>query len=472
MSELQQQATVWLLKKATGVVGILVIILGAAGVWSYLRDTVNLEGRRQEVMQVLTGERHRLMEARAKVVERKAAEEKERQLETDRSATATRALRTLGELESPLERWFGLGREPQGFAARKTALQKIRAASEARVRQLSEDLKLEDYTIEGLDVAVGKVDRRVGLLQSSEPAVVRYLRAAWERTRTYVLTALAAWLLGPLLGKLLLYFVVAPPVSRAKPIKFSEALSTGVQVSGSSAALDVGLGEGELLRVKEVFLQASDEGLSKHMRWMFDWRIPFASWACRLVELIELRHPGGGGEYRVTIASSEESSTEFALVTVPEGDSLIVRPWFLAGVVLSQGRRLKIRRRWVLARWQAWMTLQFRFFEFEGPCRLVLAGSRGIRVETLALPLDRMTTRDPARRANQQAIIGFTPGLEYRPVRAETFWAYYRGMNPLFDELFVGRGIFLCQASAGGRVQSGARFWQLLWRGIRRAVGL
>lgn len=472
MGELQQRTTLWLLRKAGGILAILAIILGTAGVWSYLRDAVDIEGKRQEVMQVLTGERHRLMEAKARVQERKAAEQRELGQQQQRVAIATRGIRTIDELESPWQRWFGGGAKGN-LGARRADLAKLRSSAEARAKELGENLKIEDYTLEGLDVAMGKVDRRMGLLQSTEPIVVRYAKSAWIKTRAYVITALAAWLLGPLLGKLLLYFVVAPPVSRGRPIRFSDQPATGVRVSGSNAALDVGLREGELLRVKETFLQASDEGLLKRMRWIFDWRIPFASWACGLVELVELRHPGGSsGDYRVTIASSEDSSTEFSLVELPEGDSLIVRPWFIAGVVLAQGSRLRIRRRWVFGRWQAWMTMQFRFFEFEGPCRLVLAGSRGIRVETLALPADRISGRDPARRANQQAIIGFTPGLEYRPVRAETFWAYYRGMNPLFDELFVGQGLFLCQASAGGRVQSSSRFWQFVWRGLRRAVGL
>ena len=39
----------------------------------------------------------------------------------------------------------------------------------------------------------------------------------------------------------------------------------------------------------------------------------------------------------------------------------------------------------------------------------------------------------------------FSSNLAYEPVRAETFWGYYRGMNPLFDDLFSGQGVFLVQ---------------------------
>jgi len=79
----------------------------------------------------------------------------------------------------------------------------------------------------------------------------------------------------------------------------------------------------------------------------------------------------------------------------------------------------------------------------------------------------------PARRTNQDATIGFTPGLAYRPIRAETFWAYFRGMNPLFDDLFEGTGVFLCQeTSAKGAQEQVRKFWAGLWSGLLRVFGL
>jgi hypothetical protein len=79
----------------------------------------------------------------------------------------------------------------------------------------------------------------------------------------------------------------------------------------------------------------------------------------------------------------------------------------------------------------------------------------------------------PARRTNQDATIGFTPGLAYRPIRAETFWAYFRGMNPLFDDLFEGRGVFLCQeTSAKGEQEKVRKFWAGIWGGLLRIFGV
>jgi hypothetical protein len=222
--------------------------------------------------------------------------------------------------------------------------------------------------------------------------------------------------------------------------------------------------------VKEKFLQASDEGLGKQTRFVLDWSIPFTSAAAGLVELVEMRHAREAGEYRITLSNGTDPHIEIAEVNVPAGSSLVLRPSFLAGVLQREGERLRIRRHWRIFRWQSWVSGQFRFFEFIGPCRLFVAGSRGVRAESLAA---REGVPSPARRTNQDATIGFTPNLAYRPVRAETFWSYYRGMNPLFDDLFAGRGLFVLQETATeGHAAKAGRFWSSVWNGVLKVFGL
>ncbi|MCW5550423.1 MAG: hypothetical protein KIT44_15780, partial [Opitutaceae bacterium] len=213
-------------------------------------------------------------------------------------------------------------------------------------------------------------------------------------------------------------------------------------------------------------LQASDEGLKRRTRFLLDWRIPFTCLASGLVELVELRNRTST-EQRATLSNQANPHIELALVTLPAGASMILRPSFLIGALAEQGGRLAIRRRWQIWRWQSWITLQFRFFEFAGPCRLLVAGSRGVRAEVLS----RRET-PAARRTNQDATVGFSPHLDYRPARAETFWGYYRGMNPLFDDLFSGEGVFLCQEITAGEKGGARRFWSGLRDGILRVFGL
>jgi hypothetical protein len=241
-------------------------------------------------------------------------------------------------------------------------------------------------------------------------------------------------------------------------------------VSESKVAATVSLQPGERLWVKEQFLQASDEGLKRKSRYLLDWTIPFTCFATGLVELIEMSHSGASGEEQLTLSNQRDPHSEIALVTLAEGAALVLRPSFLAGLVTMTGQRPRIRRRWQLFRWQAWVILQFRFFEFSGPCRLVIAGSRGVRVEQLLEREDRSVS---ARRTNQDATMGFTPNLDYRPARAETFWSYYRGMNPLFDDLFSGKGIFLCQQVAmEGDAKKARRFWAGIWGGVMKLFGI
>ena len=84
-----------------------------------------------------------------------------------------------------------------------------------------------------------------------------------------------------------------------------------------------------------------------------------------------------------------------------------------------------------------------------------------------------LPVRDLAASTAFYQAIGFTPNLDYLPARAETFWGYYRGMNPLFDDLFAGRGFFLCQqVSAAGDAARARKFWAGLWGGTLKAFGL
>jgi hypothetical protein len=223
--------------------------------------------------------------------------------------------------------------------------------------------------------------------------------------------------------------------------------------------------------VKEQFLQSSDEGLERRTRFLFDWAIPLTSLSCGLVELVELSLRRAGESLTVTLSDMDDPHNELALVRVPDGGSIVLRPSYIAAVIKPLGGTLVVRRRWRLFHWQSWITGQFRFFEFEGPVKLAVVGSRGVRAEWLRPKADG---GHRARRTNQDATIGFTPNLRYRPVRAETFWAYYRDKNPLFDDLFEGEGVFLCQeiVGEGGTGKKLRNFWSRAWDGVLKVFGI
>jgi hypothetical protein len=173
---------------------------------------------------------------------------------------------------------------------------------------------------------------------------------------------------------------------------------------------------------------------------------------------------------RLTLSSQDEAQIEMAVVDVPDGGSLVCRPSFLAAVIVPGGSPPGIRSHWRLLSLHAWITLQFRYFEFRGPVRLVLWAYRGVRAERLTR---QNLAQGNERRTNQLATIGFTPSLQYRSRRAETFISYLRNQNPLFDDLFSGSGVFLCQQiSRSEEFRRQGRFWASVWNGVTKVFGL
>lgn len=458
----------WLIRKLSGVV--LILLLGVSGIalWLYLGDSLVFADRKAELLALINGERSKLLEAREGCLRRLAELEEAKAKETLRLQSASRAAAALAELESPWERLLGAREQQRSYRERREKMLVAKKEASERLEQLEKDIRLEGYTRDGLDLALGKLDRRMEEVRQSESKVLHYVFSAWRRCRWYLLAAVIGWFLGPLLSRAFFYYGLAPWVAKGRPIRFSsmDVYATPL-ISPSAVALDLSLEQGEVLCVKERFLQASDESLEKRTRWLFDWRIPFSSLSCGLTEMIELASTKADLLPRVTLSRSGDALTELCLVTLPADGALIMRPRHIAGVVLSRGNKLRIRRRWVFNRWQSWITFQFRFFEFAGPAKIVLHGTRGVRVEDL-----RGRGADAARRTNSAAIIAFTPDLDYMPARAETFWAYYRGQNSLFDDVFSGRGLFLCQASASEDENGGTRFWSGVWQGVLKAFGL
>jgi hypothetical protein len=180
--------------------------------------------------------------------------------------------------------------------------------------------------------------------------------------------------------------------------------------------------------------------------------------------MAEVHNNRAGGSMRFVLANPEKPQEELALVQVPDGASFVLRPRFLVALVHPADQRVVIRRRWQFFRWQSWVRFQFRFFEFVGPCRLTVAATPGFRTEWLS---DR-EGNSPVRRMPDGATVGFTPDLDCKPARSESFWNYFRGRHGLFDDLFSGDGRLLILKSSSP-VKSLHR--KSLWRRTRANAG-
>lgn len=464
----------WLLQKLAAAAVIVLLALAAYGVWLYWQEQGAFEAQRIESLQRAIAERDELIAAKAAIEQRVAALAADIKNQKKRAQKAAEIVATLRSLESWWDRWLGNSEQQSANAGQMKRMEALKSDAAARVSELQHAIAQTDWEKDGIELALNRVNTQVATLEAGRSRARYYVALAWEKTRWWVAVALAAYFCGPTLWALAMYFGVAGLMVHGRSIRLGPEPVALPNVGESRVSVVATLRPGEILRVKERFLQASDEGIVRRTRFVLDWRIPLTSLACGLVELVEMSHPQPaaetGGEFRLTLSNGDDPHIELAIVNVPAGASLVLRPSFLAGVLQRAGERLEIRRHWRLFRWQAWISGQFRFFEFVGPCRLVVAGSRGVRVEQL---MEREGQPMPARRTNQDATIGFTPNLDYRPVRAETFWSYYRGMNPLFDDLFAGRGLFVLQETAReGSAAKAGRFWAGVWSGVLKVFGL
>ncbi|MDO8541237.1 MAG: hypothetical protein Q7S40_12435 [Opitutaceae bacterium] len=463
----------WFFGKFAGAVLIVALGLAAVALWLFLKDNADFERHRVERVQQLMRDRQGLLDAKADIEARIASMAREVELQQQRIEKAKKIIDGLRELESwwdRLRELFGGAPQQQANAGNIRRMEQLQTEAHELIATMKRGMIFVSGEKKGLDASVERLEREIQEVERSRSVTWHYLRRAWDESRWMVAVALAAFLFGPTLWALLMYYGFAAWATRGRPIRFTDTLPALPTVGESRVSISVVLRPGEVLRIKEKFLQASDEGVTKKTRFVLDWKIPLTSLACGLVELVELRATHRDATFAVTLSNADDPHIELAALEIPDGSSLVLRPSFLAGAIQPQDAVLRIKRHWQLARWQSWVTGQFRFFEFVGPCRLLVAGSRGVRAEVLA---EREGVLDPARRTNQDATIGFTPNLDYKPVRAETFWSYYRGMNPLFDDLFAGRGVFVLQeTSTPGSNAGAARFWSAVWNGTLKVFGL
>lgn len=460
--------TRWCATKLFGAAVIIGLGVGAVGLWMFLRETADLDQLQAARLQGLLERREALEQVRSRGEAQVAEVVAELGAQQRRLEQAEKVVETLRALESWWDRLWGNTGQQQANAEQIQRMRDVAQHTRNRLLALQAQRSQLRGEMETLERTLGRLDGEIREVEESRSVALHYLRRAWAASKWYAGAALAGFVLGPTVWSLLLFYGFAAVVARGRPIQLANQAAPLPLVGASQVSHAVTLQPGEILRLREKFLQASDEGARKRTRFVMDWRIPLTSFACGLVELVEL--VAQERACRVTLSNGDDPHVEVAVIDLPAGSSIILRPSFLVGVVHRVGEPLRIQRHWQFARWQAWAGGQFRFFEFLGPCRLIVAGSRGVRAERLSA--GDAGTR-PVRRTNQDATIGFTPNLAYQPVRAETFWGYYRSMNPLFDDRFAGEGMFLVQeTSAPGSAATAGRFWSGVWNGLLKIFGL
>ena len=271
-------------------------------------------------------------------------------------------------------------------------------------------------------------------------------------TRTYGSTLVtAAFLLAvivatPFLIRLLFYFVLAPfaqlwPSIRLR-IRSDLAPPTLVQASATSAPIT--LQAGEALLVRQGYLQSTSTQGAKRTQALLDGRHPLSSLASGLSFLTRIV---GEGE-TTTVSAVHDPLAEVAVLRLEEGGACVLHPRALVAVVQPADRPLRITSHWRLFSLHAWLTLQLRYLVFHGPCRLVLKGGRGIRVEGA----------ESGRLFGPDQLVGFSLDLAYTVARTETFWPYFLGREALFkDRVDAGGGVLILEEAPMGGGRNGPR---------------
>ncbi len=455
----------WLLSKGVlyGLVAALAVAVFA--LWIFAKRGYESEELRLAELDQLQGQAARLYGELEATHERlnelgEGIEETRRKM-----AAANQTIALLDGILKRLERLVTFSAEERAEAERELAEAKAAKAAELRQQNalVSEQSRLRVDRVR-LTEQAKDLESRISELSASSSQFAANLMESWNTLKPYLIVALASAILLPILWKLFAFYVWAPLLSRSGPIRISSADLPNPSLSASGVSTQLTLEKGQRIWVKESFLQASDECLSRRTRFVLNWSIPATCLAAGLIEMVELASEEATGA--ITVSPQGDAELEVAVVELPEGGQIVARPSCIAGLVSRDGEPVAIARRWRLFHPQAWLTFQFRYFVFQGPCALIVAGVRGVRFEKLD------TQAHYGRRSNQIATLGFTPDLAYGVVRAETFWSYFRKFNPLFDDVFRGRGVFLCQEISKEEASRASRFWSGFWNSLLKVLGI
>ena len=254
--------------------------------------------------------------------------------------------------------------------------------------------------------------------------------------------ALLGIIFAPFLIRTLLYWVVTPLAERRGVIRLVVPGGRGGQIPASprsSPSIGITLREGEELLVRQGYFQTRSLAASPRFRLLLSSRHPLSSLASGMRGLTAIR----GADQEVTVSAVRDPFAEVTLLELPDGASCVLQPRALAAVAQPIHRPLRMTAHWRLLSLNAWLTGQLRYLVFRGPARLVIKGSRGVRVERAA----------QGRVFAQDQLVGFSADLAYSVTRTETFVPYLTGREPLLkDKVEAGEGVLIVEeAPLSGR---------------------
>jgi len=446
----------WFLRQAKTLLVIVAILLGFA--WAngelkkadeLVRERAELVGKRNEVqkeidqLRLSASDHRRRMEALQKILGSALD-----QMQKSREALWVANFWTRKVPFS--EAWLELRLLDRQIGA----LQESMSETVQKRKSSREDVELKALEKERDRDDIGK--RIIGIDEKLEKSYPGRIRTEIEKSLPLALGILVGVILIPVGIKVFLYFIVAPLASGRAPLRLMSATPGGIRAvpvepaSGtgkrafSAVSVPIVLGETEELLVLQDYLQSTSLHARKRTRWVLNPGLPFTSVLSGMYMLTEV---SAAGLEPVVVSATMDPLMEVGILALDDGAAFVCQPRSLAGVIQDRQRQVRISRHWRLGTLQSWLTLQFRFLVFHGPCRLVLKGCRGIVAEPVGT----------GRLINQAATLGFDVNLDYANTRCETFVSYWSGKEELFNDLFSGQsGLYVYEEMPDLKNTSGA----------------
>lgn len=270
----------------------------------------------------------------------------------------------------------------------------------------------------------------------------------------------------PYLLRTFLFFVVAPLLRFIEPITIAP-LSTGmIKHEESQVSIPVVISAGKELLVRQSALQTLSTGSDKRTRWFLNSHLPFSSLASGMYALTSVRCTNDDNE-TVTVSLDDDVFSSLCSLRLPIGSSLVLKPHTIVGVLKDADQEIRIQRNWRIFSLHSWLTFQFRYLVFHGPCDIIVQGCRGVRVE--------QSRAETGRLLSPQSTIGFSPDVEYSNQRVETFMPYLFGYETLLKDRFTGAGgVYLYEETIDPRRKKGiaGRGLEGFLEGVLNAFGI
>lgn len=353
--------------------------------------------------------------------------------------------------------------------AAKSELAELRRAHPVAVRNpLSGHYYAESVlkkAVDACDAEIAEIKEKLGGFEKERAA--SFYSNYVEPNIHNALLALFFMFVVPPTFKVFSYYVLAPLASRRPPLVIvSEANGReSSATSGQGSQIDavsqsVILTPNQELLVHSDYLQTTPLHAKKSTKWMLNNKIPMSSISSGMYMLTRLECSTPDP---IVVSSTKDHLSEVGIVELPEGAAFVCQPRSLVGVIYERGHPIRISKHWRLWSLQSWLTFQLRFMVFHGPGRLLIKGSRGIRMETASA----------ARLLNQNATLGFSANLQYANTRCETFVSYWAGKDELFHDLFAGSpGVYVYEEVAAPKPGGIASFAERIVNAVLNAFGI